>query len=419
MNVRHWLSGPIARTTLNTTGILFIRLLVQAGSLVAMARLLEIDTFGLFSVIATSAVLMGSLATMGTHLFVLDKASRHIEDATFALSRAIPVTLVASLVLMGIFLAISLTLTSSHIIAHEAIILLAMAEFLPQPLVMVACLTLQAQGRITLSQLLMLGPLCVRLVVISTAFLYPNHDAVMSWSVGYLSGSMLALLVAIMLLRPWLPSPASWRFPGRDDLRTLSRYSLLNITALGSSEADKPLVGWIGTLSMAGIYTASTRIISVLVIPVMAMMLSSLPRLFRENQAENTASEQLQRIIFVMALAHGCTTGLLVFWMAPFAPLIFGQQFMPMVVMLEYLAFAVPAIALRVSSAGILVGQRRPERRAIIEVAGILLWIGSAVVFLPVFSERGFAIAVIVSEWLMAITGWYCVRQRFITASSK
>ena len=57
---RKWLSGPIAQSTLKTTAVLGVRLFVQAGTLLIVARMLGPEQFGVFVGVAALAVMLGA-----------------------------------------------------------------------------------------------------------------------------------------------------------------------------------------------------------------------------------------------------------------------------------------------------------------------------------------------------------------------
>lgn len=54
--------GPITKSTIRTSFVLGIRLLIQTGTLLLVARLLGASNYGLFAGIAALAVLIGNSA---------------------------------------------------------------------------------------------------------------------------------------------------------------------------------------------------------------------------------------------------------------------------------------------------------------------------------------------------------------------
>src|SRR5690606_32386894 len=89
------LNGPIARATLRTSFVLGLRVMVQAGTLLLVARTLVPTDYAAFAAIAALAVLMGTFATFCTHLVLLAEASRSPSHRAAVLAYAVPTTLIS------------------------------------------------------------------------------------------------------------------------------------------------------------------------------------------------------------------------------------------------------------------------------------------------------------------------------------
>lgn len=84
---------------------------------------------------------------------------------------------------------------------------------------------------------------------------------------------------------PVPPDPRlGWRFPSKSELSDAVGYAAINITAASPTELDKALVIKLSPLAASGIYTAGARIISAATLPIIALMLSALPRLSRQGK---------------------------------------------------------------------------------------------------------------------------------------
>lgn len=90
MNIKILPRGPIARATIQTSFVLGLRLLVQAGTLLLVARMLEPFEFGAFAGIVALAVLLGTFSTFGTHLVLLGEMSKDPYQREHILSYASP-----------------------------------------------------------------------------------------------------------------------------------------------------------------------------------------------------------------------------------------------------------------------------------------------------------------------------------------
>ena len=98
--------GRIAASAIRTSAVLGLRLVVQAGSLLLVARLLGPQQFGTFAGVAALAVLLGTLATFGTHLVLIGEMAKDPARRVQVLAYAMPTTLVCGGILLAAFLSI-------------------------------------------------------------------------------------------------------------------------------------------------------------------------------------------------------------------------------------------------------------------------------------------------------------------------
>ena len=70
------LKGPVALGTIRTSFVLALRLFIQAGTLLLVARMLGPKEFGAFAGISSLAVLLGALSTFGTNMVLFGEISK-------------------------------------------------------------------------------------------------------------------------------------------------------------------------------------------------------------------------------------------------------------------------------------------------------------------------------------------------------
>ena len=273
--------GPIAKSTIRTSFVLGLRLVVQAGTLLLVARMLGPEQFGAFAGIAALAVLLGALASLGSNLVLLGAMSNDPVLKEQILSWAIPTTLFAGAVLLAIFLAISKTVLSEADVSLVVLLAIGVTEFWLQPLFSLVVAEHHSQGRIALSQLLHVIPLALRmLVAMGILFISPARPLEI-YASSYLLASFLPLMIATAKTS-W-PVIKHWRLPRYNELKNTVGFAALNITNMGPAELDKTLAARLMPMAEAGVYSAAARAIGAVVLPVSAMLLSALPRLFREG----------------------------------------------------------------------------------------------------------------------------------------
>jgi O-antigen/teichoic acid export membrane protein len=402
-------TGAIARSTVSTTSVLMLRLLVQAGTLLILARLLGAVGFGLYSAVAALAVVLGTLATFGTHLVLLGEVSKDRTRRHAILPYALPTTVFTGGVLFVLYLLIAFWVMPETGIGVPVILALGITELMLQPLIMLASVERQAYGHIARSQLLLILPLALRLLVALMVWATQPAEPLTVFALGYLLATGTSLVVVVRRLpEPW-PKLGGWRWATKAELRQSAGYAALNITALGPGELDKTLAVKLMPLGAVGVYAVGTRIVGAVVLPVMAMLIAALPRLFRESAVTHGKSPRLIRWLFIISLGYGIVAGIFLWLAAPIFAWAFGTSYQTLALVLPWLALAVVGLTLRIAAGTVLVTQTRPWARAGFELFGLLALALAALLLAPSLPNAGMPLALAAAEWSMAISGWVLV----------
>lgn len=402
--------GPIARATIRTTAALGLRLVAQAGTLLLVARMLGPETFGALTGVAALSVILGTLATFGTHLVLLGEVSKDPTRRTQILTYALPTTLVCGTALSLAYVLLCTTVLQSAGIPLPLLGMLAVAEILIQPLFALPAAEQQALGRIARSQLLMALPLMFRFGVAATVFLLAPADPLQAYVSGYLAASILAFVIATRAMPTRWPRWKEWRLPRKAQLQIAAGYAALNITAVGPAELDKTLATKLLPLEAAGHYSASARVIGAAMVPVSAMMLSALPRLFREGRSEPERTRRLLYLVLAVATIYSAMLAGLLWITAPAVAMLFGAHYSSLAEFLRWLCFAIPGMALRLSAGSVLMALSRPWMRVAFETAGLAILTLAALILNQRLGASSMAAALTLSEWTMALVGWAMVR---------
>lgn len=399
--------GPIAKGTVRTTFVLGLRLLVQAGTLLLVARLLGPHQFGAFAGIAALAVMLGTLSSFGTNVVLLGEVSREPARRAEVLRYAVPGTLACGSISLVAYVAICMSALNETGIPLSVSVAIGIAETLLQPLFVLPAAEHLALGRVARSQLLATLPLVLRLGVAAAVFIMGLADPLSAYAFGYLASSLIALAIATATMPARWPPLRTWRLPSRAELRETAGYAALNITTTTPAELDKTLATTLLPLFAAGLYAAGARVIGAATLPVIAMMLSALPRLFREGLDKPHRTAQLLRRIFAAALAYSIALAVVLWLIAPVFVWLLGDRYTGIQHTIHWLCLAVPGMALRMAAGGILMALGRPWMRVGFEVAGLTVLAVAAVVLIPRIGATGMPLALACSESIMAaIGGW-------------
>lgn len=402
--------GPIAKGTIRTTFVLGLRLLVQAGTLLLVARLLGPERFGAFAGIAALAVMLGAFASFGTNVVLLGEVSKAPGRRGRVLQYAVPTTLLCGGALLIAYLVICRLALRDTGVPMTVLLAIGISETWLQPLFGLPAAEHLGLGRIARSQLLATLPLLLRLVAAAVVFLLRPEAPLAIYAYGYLVASVAALAFASATLPEAWPRPKYWRLPSGQELRHAVGYAALNITASTPAELDKTLAAKLLPLPAAGLYAVGARVIGAATLPVIAMMLSALPRLFREGQDEPHRTGRLLRWIFAATVTYSVALAVLLWFIAPGFVWLFGAKYKGIEHTVHWLCLAVPGMALRIAAGGILMALGKPWTRFGYEVIGLFVLVIVSILLVLQFGPTGMPLALACSEWSMACMGFALVK---------
>lgn len=395
--------GPVALATIQTSMVLCLRLLIQASTLLLLARLLGPEQFGAFAGIGALAVMLGALSTFGTHLILLGEMSKEPARRVQVLPYAIPTTLVCGIVLLLLYGLACAWLLDLQDISPSVLLLIGSTEILLQPLFLLMASEQHALGRIALSQLLQMLPMLLRMCAVCLLYQLQTSQPLFAYAIGYAVASILALSLGAATLPARWPSWRNWRIPDRSEQKEAIGYAALNITKASPAELDKALALKLLPPEAAGLYAAAARVVSAVVLPVTAMTLSALPRLFRDSN--NTTGQHLLVCIYSAALIYSVLLASALWLAAPFFFLLFGVQYEGIHEVIRLLCFAIPGVALRLVAGNALMALGKPWMRVIFEAIGLSILVITSTWLVKSYGVSGLSLSLAFSEWSMAIVG--------------
>ncbi len=398
------MKGPLARSTLRTTGVLVLRLLTQAGTLLAVTRLLGPAGYGHFAGLAGLAVGLGTLATFGSHLVLLAESSRDPVRTGDVLSYAVPLTVFTGSALLAVYLAIAgySGLTS---VGWPVVVMLGIAELWMMPLLTLPAMAIQARERAATSVLILWTPLALRLLAAVLCIVIASLRNLEAYVALYLVASITGLAVGSWAFRRHLLIPIRWRLPRHREWTDGSSYALMNFTSLNPTEIDKTLaLRLIGPVE-TGIYAAATRVIGAAVTPVIGMLVATQPRLFRHAHSDRPSAVNLVRALGVSTLVYGVFAGVALALVAPWLAALFGPRFTMLGTTLRTIAVLAPLLGLRFATGNALMSLGKPLARAGFEIIGIIVLAAGMLALAPRYGLNGAIAAVCSAEASMVLLG--------------
>jgi O-antigen/teichoic acid export membrane protein len=189
------------------------------------------------------------------------------------------------------------------------------------------------------------------------------------------------------------------------ELKDGSTYAAMLLVAANPTELDKIVaVRQVGAAE-AGLYTAGSRVMGALVMPVLAMLLSAQPRLFRHARTADGDMARLVGMLFAAALAWGLISGVLLALASPLLPWLFGNSYEQTARLMPWMAITAPFLSVRLAAGSVLVASGHPLERIVFEFFGIACLVVGMLVLTRSFGVFGLIASVIVAEIAMALLG--------------
>lgn len=401
--------GPIARGTIKTSAVFAVRLLIQAATLLIVARMLGTTHFATFVAAASLALVLGSLSGFGTHILLLAEQSQNARMHSVVLPFAQSVTLISGILLLILYMLMAHLLPKGHSIDLGALGAIGLTELILQPMLRLHSAVSQGRGRIATSQLVMTLPLALRLIAAAALWITIAPHPFRDYAYGYLAASVIAVLIVRFGNRLPRTHAAGIRLPTLSELRNAGGYAVMNLTSTSPAELDKILATQLLPLGVAGVYAAGARIIGAFTLPVIAMMLSAMPRLFREGPRLGSDSSRLLRWIFLSAITYSLVLALLLWEAAPFIEHLFGMHYQDLTTILRWLTLAIPGMGLRIAAGNTLITLGKPWMRSAVEIGGVAILILGSIALTRFLGSIGMTLALSISEWGMAVAAWLIV----------
>src|SRR5690349_19596925 len=282
----------------------FGRIGLQFVWLIVLGRTLGPGDYGTFAGTAALATALSTVTGLGLGLLMLERVSQDPSAFGQAWHQALRAALLSGAAMAVGFACVVPALLAGTLDLY-ALCAIAIAELVCFPLVVLSSHAFQAHERMGYANAVMLLIPAGNLIAVA-CFLVGGGTLAdyVSW---HAMAAILMAAAALALVRRQLsPGPATgWRLQGgSSDLRSGAKLSTMRVADTTLASLDKTLVLNLAGAEAAGLYTVAYRLATVLAIPVGALAMIMLPRLYRQDHASAAARTRASRL-FAAALAFG------------------------------------------------------------------------------------------------------------------
>lgn len=399
-----WRPGQLARNTAHAGAWNVARIVLQAASLVLMARVLGAEGYGALAGTVALYVTFAQFTGLGTGIALV----RHLSRAGELQARltATQLAYVATgLALFAVVWPLSVWVLGGTL-SPSTLACLAIAELCIAPALLPLAYRYQAEERTFRSgATLTLAPVA-RFGAVTSALILAWHD-VATFALLYLA--WLVMVVGLTLYAAWPRSKAP-SLPRPSLIATVHEglpYVVGGAAMTASSELDKTFLLRSGGEILAGQYAAAYRIMQAATLPVNSLILAAAPRMFRAN---SQARGGIDGTLFAATLAYALVAALFLALLAPFTHIILGEEFIESETLLRWLCFVVLTNCIRQLVTAHLTASDMQTFRNLIELVGLSASLALMLILIPSLEAWGAIIALAVADFTVIALGFTKLR---------
>lgn len=399
-----WRPGVLAWNTAHVTGWNLARALLQALSLILIARQFGASGYGGLAGAVALYTTIAQFVGMGSGVVLVRNGSRDQTLLPGELRTTQGLYLGTGLLAFLVAWPLS-SLALPESMSVSMLGYLAAAELVAAPAMLPIIYAHQARERMGLFGFtLALAPLARLLAVLISLYLHANIE---EFAKIYCATLFLtALLVVTSQLKLFGKPERSLKLT----LRAGFPYAITGVASTAGSELDKTVLLRYEGSEIAGHYAAPYRVLQAAVLPVMSLALSAAPRLFRAASAGGIHGIYLPLVL--LAALYATTAGAIIYFVAPLLPSVLGIEFTESVELLRWMLPLFFLNCIRQVLGTTLTGADFQWRRNALEAFSATASIAGLLILVPRYGTAGAITAVSVSELLFILLAiWILTRE--------
>jgi O-antigen/teichoic acid export membrane protein len=385
------------------------RVVLQAVWLVLVARLLGAEEFGQLAGLLGLAAGLGGLSGLGYGLVMFRDVVRDRALTGERWRTLRQVTLLSGVVLGLVFVGASQWLGPDRT-PFVALASIAVAEMIAFPLTAGGAFAFAAHERMGWSAALPALMAFARLLAMALVWWRLEEVTLLHVAVAHGASSVLTAIASLVLVdRVLRPVPGRLRLAWRHFLEGLGFcWVWAGTSMLGS--LDKAIVLRWGGGEVAGLYSVVYRLAAMFAMPIEALTTSASPRLFRAAAPDDDGG-RLARRLALAVLAYCALAAVVIWFLAPLVPLLFGAEYQPAVAAVRGMIAFVPLFGLRTLGGNVLLGRGQAALLARFQLVALAVMFGAGVLLVPRYGLWGAVAAAIATEAALCLAVWNAIRR--------
>jgi O-antigen/teichoic acid export membrane protein len=381
---------------------------MQAAYFVIVARTLGVAKYGEFIGITALVAIVSPFVGLGSEILLLKNVAKDRSLFATYWGNSLLIVLGTGVGFIGL-LGLLAPVLLPRSISPLAIFIVAVSDLIFGSIINVAVRAFQAIDRLNISAQISIFLMFTKvLAAIALLKFFPSPNG-LEWVSLYAVSSVLTAVLAMVLVQRSLGSPRLDLAQIKPELAEGVSFSISNSAYTIYNDIDKTMLARLSTLAATGIYAAAYRLIDVAFIPVVSIAGAAYADFFRKGKDGIGATLVFAKPLVAISTSYSLVAGLGLILFAPIVPIILGDEYLPVVEALRWLAPIPLFRAMQHFGGDILSGSGFQSWRSGIETGIAVFNIGLNLWLIPLYSWRGSAWASVTSDGVLAILFWLSV----------
>lgn len=381
-----------------------LKLFVQAGYFVLIARSLGPDAFGAFAAVVALAAVLGPFSGMGTpNLFIRDVRSGK-REAAICWGNGLLLTILSGTTLTIVVVALNYIFHLKTGIF--VVVIVCLSDLIFMKVTELAAFGFAASDRMKDTSIQSVVISLLRLAAIVLLIVTLHKVSLSQWVWAYLFTGMLATIYAVYKGGKLWGRPRFQLASLREDISEGIFFSISTSATSIYNDVDKIMLGRLSDFVSTGIYSAAYRIIDVSMTPVRSLVSAAYPQFFKRGVGGMRATYPYAKSLIYKSSLYGAAISTSVWLFAPVLPSLLGRQYIAAVPALRWLALIPFLRCFHVFLADSLSGAGFQRTRTAIQVIVGLVNVGLNLVILPRYSWRGAAWTSLACDGMLVVVFW-------------
>ena len=397
------LIGRVDRSAIHLAIWYGIRIVLQLAWIIALARAIGSEDYGVFAGMAGMAIILGNIISTGYGTRMIQMTAHNTGNFPEAWHTTVSAIIVYSIPLAALYILIAGQIfPDSRSGAMIASILLA--ELIFFPLIRASHHAFQATKRMNMSGATnTLVPVSNLFAVL--LFYLQNGDSLTQYLIIHCATASVAVTIAVISVH--IASSLPFRIittPRRKDFP--ASFSIMAFLDSASEMLDKAIILALTSSHITGIYAAAHRLAVVVSAPVHAATAATLPSLFQNEKHGLDPARRLASSLLKVAIAYGLVATIAIWGLAPYLPMALGASFEEASQTVRYMAFIPLGLALQYSGGAVLVAEGKHIQRILWQTGGIAIAMTLLTLLAPTYGMHGIIISLYCSTFITATAMW-------------